>query len=254
MCSGGAGILHQPHCAVPGGTASPLSPQHPLSPLLHHSGTLKSPLSPPSLALRPQYPFSTPLVPSLVALGPQCPLLGGPGTPMSPLSSPCWLWDPQIASMPLWFPHGGSGIPTSPQRPPGPLPSVPTSPAVPHPISAGHGGQKSATTAGDDVPHVLRFGADAGGDVDLIALGTGRGHGGDAEGTQRGHRGDTGKTQGGYGGDTEWTWSWDTSFSPALSPPTMALGDTLGTPQAHVWPLGDIWGRSPGAEGGGGPC
>ena len=144
------------------GSETPISLQYPLGPLPGGPGT---PMSPP------QWPWDL-NVPSSVALGPQCPLVGGPGTPMSPLSPPCWLWDPQIASMPLWFPHGGSGIPTSPQRPPGPLPSVPTSPAVPHPISAGHGGQKSATTAGDDVPHVLRFGADAGGDVDLIALGT----------------------------------------------------------------------------------
>lgn len=144
MCSGGAGILHQPHCALPGGTASPLSPQHPLSPLLHHSGTPKSPLSPPSLALRPQYPFSTPLVPSLVALGPQCPPLSGPGTSMSP---PRWPWDPNVPSVlsllalgppncfnaPLvppwrfWYPNVPSTSPWSPPQ----RPHIPSGPS-PH--------------------------------------------------------------------------------------------------------------------------
>lgn len=138
-----------------------------------------------------------------------------------------WLWDPNIPSVPplvaLGLPDPFNApllpstvalVPQSPFNVPLVPSSIPTSPSVPHPISAGHGGQEGATTAGDDVLHVLRFGADAGGDVDLVALGTRRGHRGDTGRTWK----DTEGTQKGYGEDVEGTWGWDASFSPALGP------------------------------------
>lgn len=105
--------------------------------------------------------------------------------PLSPWSPPRWLWVPIAPPLSPWSPPSGPGSPMSPWSPPqrvwapmspGPLPGGYGTPACPHPIGAGHGGQEGATTAGDNVPHLFGLGADAGGDVDLVALGDTRGH------------------------------------------------------------------------------